>query len=204
MQRNDLLTLRRTVKVYTFIFLSIVLIAILLSPEILWILGGQNYMNSVHMIPVVMVSYVFMFVYSLYANIQFFHKKQRSIAFGTILAAILNVSLNYVLIGKFGYTAAAYTTLIGYIFLVIYNYAMTRRIGKHIYYETFFFIKMLIISIFSIPVIQFLYNFFILRYMLMIVIFMVFIFISLKKKEKIKEAIRTRSIIGLIKAYNDK
>jgi hypothetical protein len=33
---------------------------------------------------------------------------------------------------------------------------------------------------------------------------MVFIFISLKKKEKIKEAIRTRSIIGLIKAYNDK
>ena len=43
-------------------------------------------------------------------------------------AAIVNVVLNYMLIPVFGYVAAGYTTLIGYILYLVMHFLSTKRI----------------------------------------------------------------------------
>ena len=42
----------------------------------------------------------------------FYYKKSGFIAFASIVAAAINIILNYILIPRFGFVAAAYTTLV--------------------------------------------------------------------------------------------
>ena len=46
--------------------------------------------------------------------------------FASIVASVLNVALNYLLIGPFDYVAAAYTTLLSYAFMAA-AYPSSRR-----------------------------------------------------------------------------
>ena len=48
------------------------------------------------------------------AQIEYYYEKTAYISIGTTLAALLNVVLNWICIPKFGYVAAAYTTLVTY------------------------------------------------------------------------------------------
>ena len=48
--------------------------------------------------------------------------------FASIAASVLNVALNYLLIGPFGYVAAAYTTLLCYAFMAAAHYIYVRRL----------------------------------------------------------------------------
>ena len=47
-----------------------------------------------------------------------------------MLGAVLNVILNYVFIKMFGYLAAAYTTLICYIFFSLFHYFCMKKVLK--------------------------------------------------------------------------
>lgn len=202
MNDNDSKRLQTVSKAYSMLFLLFVFFIMLFAPEILWILGGKSYEHSVGMIPVVMVSYVFVFVYSLYVNIEFFFKKQHVIAIGTVLAAVLNIGLNYLLIPIFGYYAAAYTTLIGYLFLYFYNYLNVKKMGKHYFYDTKFFSVELLIALLLIPFVQFLYLKTIFRYCFILLIFCGFMTVSIRKKEELKENIKKKSVFGIITVYS--
>ena len=68
------------------------------------------------------------FLYSLFSSIEFYYKKNKFISFATITGALLNIILNLIFIPIFGYVAAAYTTLIGYIIMVIMHYVFYRII----------------------------------------------------------------------------
>ena len=61
-------------------------------------------------------------------NVLLYNKKTSSIAWATGIAAIMNVGLNAIFIKIFGYYAAAYTTLIGFIILSFCLYISIRRL----------------------------------------------------------------------------
>ena len=54
----------------------------------------------------------------------------------TVIAAAINVALNFICIRKFGYQAAAYTTLICYILYCLFHYINMRRIEKEKIYNS--------------------------------------------------------------------
>ena len=56
-------------------------------------------------------------VSNMYTNILIYYKKTHYIMFAAIVAAFVNIVLNWVFIRLYGYMAAAYTTLIAYIVL---------------------------------------------------------------------------------------
>ncbi len=194
-------TLKSKSKPYFLFFLLIVYIYILIAPEILFIMGGKQYMHAVYVIPPVMVADIFKFVYSLYVNIEAFYKKQKLIALGTILAAISNIILNYIFIPLCGYIAAAYTTLISFILLFIFHSLLVKKI-KRDYYDKKFFLKFLLISIAIIPIVLLLYKFNLIRYILISVVTVLIIIFLLKNRKIIIESIKTKdyeTIIGLMK-----
>ena len=76
-----------------------------------------------------MAGYGCKFAYTFYVNMERFEKKTKYISIGTIAAALLNVVLNFIFIPMFGYIAAAYTTLAGFLALLVMHYIMSRRLG---------------------------------------------------------------------------
>lgn len=59
---------------------------------------------------------------------EFFFDKNKFVMFASIVASVLNVALNYLFIGPFGYVAAAYTTLLCYAFMAAAHYIYVRRL----------------------------------------------------------------------------
>ncbi|MGN0355578.1 MAG: lipopolysaccharide biosynthesis protein [Muricoprocola sp.] len=94
---------------------------VMLTPEIVLILGGQKNMDAIWVIAPMITGTLFRFYSYSYTAIQNYYKKTTYVAFGTILAMIVNVGLNYICILKFGYRAAAYTTAASYAFLLVFQ-----------------------------------------------------------------------------------
>lgn len=132
--------IRKASYYYIAMFYLIVIGMFLLGPEIILVLGGKKYMEAVVVLPPVVMGAAFQFLYNLYVALEQFAKKTVGMAFGTAAAAVINVALNWVLIPRYGYVAAAYTTLFGYACLLVIHYYLARRTGYiEAYNEKFIF-----------------------------------------------------------------
>lgn len=99
---------------YCILLCLMIGLCIIFSPEIIYILGGKKYSESIKCIIPVLLGGFFSMLYSMPAQIEYYYEKTAYISIGTTLAALLNVVLNWICIPKFGYVAAAYTTLVTY------------------------------------------------------------------------------------------
>ena len=182
---NNLEKIKIYVKKYVIFFFIIILCYMFVTPEILYFLGGESYKTAINIVSPVIVGYIFQFIYTFYISIETYYKKQKNIAIGTILAALINIILNFIFIPKYGYIAAAYTTLIGYIVLFIIHCYSVNKMKKD-FYDRKFFMFILIISLFMIGVFNFLYKYNGVRYFCIIIIG-VSILSIIKKKNIITE-----------------
>ncbi len=105
-------------------------IVTLLAPEVIMILGTDEYMEGVYVVPATVAGVFMHIVYDAFAHVSFFHKRSVRIMLATITAAVTNVVLNYVFINAFGYVAASYTTLISFIVLALMHYGNVRAVEK--------------------------------------------------------------------------
>ncbi|WP_169824050.1 lipopolysaccharide biosynthesis protein [Anaerobacillus alkalidiazotrophicus] len=121
------------VNIYIAIMSYMTVAIILVSPEILKLMAPKEYWHGKIIIPLIVLSSFMIFVYTLYVNIEHFHKKTKIIALNTILAAISNIVLNFIFIPIYGMYAAAFTTLISYIISLVLHYKYARKIEKDLF-----------------------------------------------------------------------
>ncbi len=107
-----------------------ILLPVLFAPELVLFLGGRQYMEGIWIVPSVALAAFFIFVYGMFANIQFYYGESKRTMVASITAAVLNIVLNYILIKPFGYIAAGYTTAITYFVLVIFHYFYMKSVLK--------------------------------------------------------------------------
>lgn len=175
---------------YILFFAACLIGVMLIAPEVLYLLGGTPYIGAKYVIPPVMFGYLFVFLYSMYVNIEQYEKKTVGMAVATIGAALLNFVLNYIFIDKIGYLAAAYTTLIGYVFLFVFHYLLVRRMKLHTVYDTkFILIVSLSVGIAAVATLV-LYNFNIIRYIVLCGYIMVMGIIGQKNRKMIIKLIK--------------
>lgn len=148
----------------------------LLSPEIVRIMATEEYMEAIYVIPPVIGGVFFQVQYYIYANIVYYHKRPKYVMYASVLAATLNIVLNFIFIPKFGYVAAGYTTLICYIIQALFDYfAMRRVVGRSVYsmkHITFLSAIVIFLSVTS----GLLYQFIFLRYIFILSIMIVLVF----------------------------
>ena len=183
MEYDQLEDMKKATYPYLIFFCLVALLFTLIAPEMLFIMGGESYLEAKAVIPPVIAGYICQFVYSLYVNCEFYLKKQKRIAIGTAMAAILNLALNILFVPRFGYVAAAYTTLLGYVCLVIFHYFSVKLLGKAKWYDNRFQWGVIAISLLLIPIITFLYLYTIIRY-ISLVILTICLLIGLYKNRK--------------------
>lgn len=147
LHEEDVGAIRKTTRYYTLLFSFFALGMMLLAPEILLIMGGRSYLEARFVMPPVAMGCVCQFLYSLYVNVEQFKKKTVGMAFASVTAGVLNYGLNAWLIPIYGYTAAAYTTLAGYLFLLLAHMMLVRklRIGD-LFDDRFIFFLVLVMS----------------------------------------------------------
>jgi O-antigen/teichoic acid export membrane protein len=158
---------------YVLLFSCAIIVFLLICPELLWILGGDKYMEAKYVMPPAMIAVVPQFIYSLYIDAEIYLKVPKRIAIGTLIAAVLNLVLNFIFIPMFGYVAAAYTTLAGYLALFAFHYISVHKLGKGDWFNNRFNIMVIIASLAMIPVAVFLYTFNVIRYIVLAVVIVV-------------------------------
>lgn len=122
-------------KKYIILFCYFVIGIMLIAPEILSLLGGKKYADAKYIMPPITMGCVCQFLYTLFVNIEQYKKSTIGMAIASISAAALNYTLNLVFIPLYGYHAAAYTTLIGYLWLLIIHMYLVRRLQMSDYYD---------------------------------------------------------------------
>lgn len=96
-------------------FLSAVGVAMaLISPEILLIAAPGEYQEAVIVMPPVVMSVVFTFIYNVLSNYEFYFMANKFISIASMIAAVVNIVLNLAFIPVFGFAAAAYSTVVCY------------------------------------------------------------------------------------------
>ena len=102
----------------------------LLSPEIIALIGTSEYQVAVYVIPVVTLSVFYTFCYDLFASIEFYYGSTKFVMVASCIGALLNLILNAIFIPIYGFMAAAYTTLICYLILMLMHYLFAMKVLK--------------------------------------------------------------------------
>ena len=145
-------------------------VLILLAPEMLAIMAPKSYSECVYIIPPIVGGIFFMSIYFIFANVIYYYKKPKYVMYASVTSAVFNVVLNYLLIPKYGYFAAGYTTLGCFILQAVFDYyAMKKVTGTCIYNIQFLVtlgICILCVSLFS----SLLYHNNFIRYLILVVL----------------------------------
>ncbi len=104
------------------------------------------------------------YFYTNYVNTEIFYRKTALVGVNSCMAAIVNFVLNYIFIAKYGYIAAAYTTLAGYFILMILHYVTTVHVMKKKIFQDRLYFGMLIMTVAAGTVIGALYGDIAIRY----------------------------------------
>ena len=158
---------------------------ILIAPEIIKILGTEEYLSAIWIIPAVATSIYFTYCYGLFSNVEFYFGSTNYVMIASSIGAILNIVLNAIFIPLFGFIAAGYTTLVCYLFFMLAHYYFMKRIcdkkleGAKIF-DTKFIIYSCVILCGVSAGCMILYNGYIIRYLLMLSILL--IIVSFRKK----------------------
>ena len=103
---------------------------ILVAPELMKILFTQDYYEAIWIIPPVTVGVYFIFLYSIFSNIETYFAKTTYIMYVSLVCGMLNVVLNYLLMDTFGYIVCGYTTMVSYVAFAIGHYYFMRKVCK--------------------------------------------------------------------------
>lgn len=176
----------RTVSFFISVGIAFMLLGVIaLAPEIVYIMAGKEYMDAIWVVPPVAMSVLLLYYADLFDCIEFYYEAKWFLAISAIISAVVNIILNFLFIPKFGFVAAAYTTLISYFILALVDYIYMcilcnkNGINKNLY--DIRALSILFILFCSIGFIAMaLYNYPMIRYIIIVITF-VGIFIFRKK-----------------------
>jgi O-antigen/teichoic acid export membrane protein len=119
--------------------------AVAIAPELVVFLGTEEYLEAKWIIAPVMLSVYFTMVSSFFGNVMIYFEKSIYTMITSIVAAVLNVILNYIFIPIVGYIVAGYTTLISYVIQTVLAYFFMRKICHDMKIEIIYKVKNIIL-----------------------------------------------------------
>lgn len=122
--------IRKIVMPTIIIIAGLNLLLIAFAPEVVSIFAPKEYYEAIWTIPPVVMSVYYIYLYNIFSYYEFYYEKTKLIALATVVAAVVNIGLNYVFIGCFGYIAAGYTTLVCYILYALGHYIVMKSVAE--------------------------------------------------------------------------
>lgn len=131
---------------FLLVFIGVIcLVPILVAPEIMAFIAPLEYAEGVWIIPPVSLSCYFIFLYTIFCNIEFAYESNFYTMVSSVIAALLNIALNFICMRWFGYMAAGFTTLACYIALSIFHYFAYLKVCKKQGIKQIYSIKFIVV-----------------------------------------------------------
>ena len=180
----------------TFLFFlwSVVIctfVVIMIGPEIILMLGGRAYIESRDILPAYILCGVFTVLTAQFANLEAYNKKPEYSAVFTMLAAVLNIFLGIIGVKLIGYQAVCYTTVICQLFLITLHYCAVLKMGIRKLLPLKSMLIPLVVSLSFIPIAFMLYRLDTIRYICMVLIFILAGIGVANKRQKIGKMLYT-------------
>ena len=168
--------IRNNVKPFVLFGCYVALACVAFAPEGILLFGGKKYIEAVPCVMPVVLGVLCQFIYTHYVNIELHLKKTKYVSVGTAIAAIFNVITNLYFIPRYGYIAAAYTTLASYFVLLAIHMIITKVVLKvNLYDDLFMIASYFIVCLISVGL-TFIYSNTFIRYCIIVIGFTSFIF----------------------------
>lgn len=118
---------------YVALFSCAVVGLFAVSSEIVKIMGGQSYWRAIDIVCPAILGVYFTFLYTIPVQIEYYHKKTKYIAIGTMVAALFDILACSILIPQYGYKCAVYITVVTYVLyfvahVVIASYITNKKL----------------------------------------------------------------------------
>ena len=182
-KQRDFTPVAKLTSLLLAVFAYFTLFASLIAPEMIRIMATPEYMEAIYVIPPIIIGVFFQVHYFIYANLVYYYKKPRYVMYASVTAATLNIILNYLFIPLYGYVAAAYTNMLAYVIQAVIDFfAMRKAVGFNIY-NIKFIIGLSSVVIVSSLVVMSLYPLTLIRYLLIIVLTLLFFIYKNKLKQ---------------------
>ncbi|MEI2393374.1 oligosaccharide flippase family protein [Priestia megaterium] len=149
LQNNDRDSINQNVKMYLSIATLTMIVILMISPEVLKIMTPPKYWWGVGLIPPVLAASFLIFLYSISVNLEYYYKSTKVIALNTIVAATLNLVLNFLFIPEYGAIGAAYTTVASYFLLFLLHFKAARNLDKNLF-SFIIYVRPLVLIVLSI------------------------------------------------------
>lgn len=179
-KNSEFQLIKRISSYYIFFLLAFASVIMLISPELILILGGEKYIDSVYCVVPIVCGGFFAMLYNIPASVEYYHEETKYIASATLSAALVNVAMNYFFIKKFGYIAASYTTFSTYLLYFIFHFVLSYKIERRCLFSK----KAIICSVIGILLIAFVSLLTLYLVMIRLVIAIVLLIIGLYFEEK--------------------
>ena len=127
-QKNQITEMKHHANNYIELFTILTMGFILLCPEIFHLYAKPDFWKGTNLIPIFSIGYYFVFMYSFPVNYEFYNKKTKQIAIGTITAAAANIVLNYIMIRIWGIFGAVSATMIAHGLQFGFHYISAKKI----------------------------------------------------------------------------
>ena len=184
-KQNDMTKLPTVSSVSLGLVAIINIFLTMFAPEIVKIMAPSEYLEAIYIIPPVAISNVFIFMFNLFANIEYYYEETKLVACSSYMSAVLNIVLNYIFIKRYGFIAAGYTTLVCYMVYAFCHCMFMRHVQKkHNAPTELYNLKLLwgigLLAVCISMSVMILYKHFIMRLLLSLMIVMI-LFFSKKK-----------------------
>jgi len=146
LENNQKEIINRNLKRYLIVFSCLTIAACALLPLVIKYIMPPVYLSGIRIVTPIVLSGFFMCLYSMMANLEFYHKKSRYIILSTVVAALVDIILNAIFIAPFGFEAAAYTTLAGCVMMFALHSFVTFRVLKVNVYKLRYFIVSILVT----------------------------------------------------------
>ena len=192
LNQNNTGVVRKGVVLYSAGVVVVAIGTILLTPEIVWILGGSQYMAAVDLIPGMVLGIVFQSVASVFNIILTYDKNVVKTAICTGIVAIVSIAAKILLLPVFGYGVLAWTNAAAFGVLFVINYLLVKQAG----YSRFVNVKLVIAVILLCAVVVglsfFLYQHSIVRYSIIVVAMIVVLLVLYKYRQKVIQLVKAK------------
>lgn len=163
----------------------------LISPEIIIIMGGTKYDSSKYVALPIVLAMFYSYMYYFPSSVEYYYKKTKLIAAGTMMAAGLNIILNAIFIPIYGYIAAAYTTVVCYLIYYVMHMFFAYKIHGENMFDNRIHGGIIIIVTIVMFFCQVIINSILLRYIILSILCICFLIISLINRDKLFDLYKT-------------
>ena len=181
LKKKDTVSVRQITCILVILAAVAAMGLILVAPEVMRILAKADYYDGRWIIPPLTFSVYLIFIYTLFADVELFYGRNVYVLYSSIIGAASNIYLNYLMIPRYGYFAAGYTTVAGYLLMCMGHYlflTITCR-NEQVIMSEMFDIRIIISVTLAMAVFtacaMFLYRFMLIRYCILVVFMIIII-----------------------------